>query len=100
MTRNPYAQGFDLLSGQIVELRVEEAGLVYLMTAKNLALYCIGRDDYDAEGSMPFADPIELVAGDAGRWFLVSEHQLRGMYRLRRGVQMTEGRLAMRRVRD
>lgn len=97
--RNPYCQAFDLVSGQIVELHVDEAGLVYLMTSENLAKYCAGRGDYAAEESMPFADPIELVAGEAGRWYLVSEQLLRGAYRLRRDLGAIGGQLAMRRYR-
>jgi hypothetical protein len=98
MRRNPFCQAFDLESGHIVELRVNEAGPVYLMTPENLMRYCFGRDDYEAEGAIPLADPIELVARRAGRWFLVSEQQLLGTYRLRRGVHSTLGALKMRRV--
>ncbi len=98
MRRNPFCQAFDLESGHIVELHVDASGLVYLMTPENLMKYCFGRDDYEAEGAMPHADPIELVAGRAGRWFLVSEQLLIGTYRLRRGVQATQGALMMRRV--
>lgn len=99
MARNPYCQSLELRAGEIVELHGDEAGLVHLMTAENFAKYCASRDDYTAEGSLPFADPIELVARKAGRWFLVCEQQLRGEYRLRRGLYVRTGRLQMYRVR-
>jgi hypothetical protein len=97
--RNPYCQAFDLRSGEIVELDVDAAGLVYLMTAENMPKYCAGRDDFIAEASMPFANPIELVARKAGRWFLVSEDLLQGSYRLRRGLESKAGRLQMYRAK-
>lgn len=68
--RNPFCQAFDLVSGQIIELHLNEGtALVYLMSSENVATYCAGRNDYQAEASMPFAEVIELVAGYAGRWF-------------------------------
>ena len=97
--RNPYCQAFDLNTGQIIELRVDEGGLVYLMTCENLSKYCAGRDDYLAEGSMPFADPIELVTREAGRWFIVCEHQLQGTFWLRGGFDVKSGPLQMHRVK-
>jgi hypothetical protein len=100
MARNPFCQAFELQSGQIVELAVDDAESAYLMTESNVIKYCEGRDDYEAEGSMPFASPIELVAADKGWWYLISEHQLRGRYRLRLGIRVTEGQLEMRRVRS
>lgn len=97
MRRNPFCQAFDLESGHIVELHVDENAFVHLMTPENLMRYCFGRDDYEAEGAMPFANPIELVAARTGRWFLVSDQRLLGTYRLRRGAQATQGALMMRR---
>lgn len=99
MPRNPYCQAFELRSGEIVELHLEAAGLVYLMTAENMPKYCAGRDDFIAEGNLPFATPIELVARKTGRWFLVSEQRLTGTYRLRRGLETKTGRLQMYRAR-
>jgi hypothetical protein len=100
MARNPYLQAFDLRSGEIVELTVGAAGLLYLMTPENLTKYCAGREDYKAEGAMPGVSPIELVAGRAGRWYLVSEHPLEGTYRLRRGLDVRSGSLRMQRSRS
>jgi hypothetical protein len=88
---------FDLRSGEIVEIHLDEAGPVCLMSAENLMRYRLGRDDYVAEGSLPFASPIELVARNAGQWHLVSEQPLSGMYRLRRGVETRTGTLRMTR---
>lgn len=85
--RNPFSQVFDLESGQIIELHVDAGALVHLMTLENLSNYCAGRDNYQAESNMPFADPIELVAGDTGRWFLVSEALLEGAYRPRLAME-------------
>jgi hypothetical protein len=105
MRRNPFCQAFDLQDGQSVEihskiadLHVAQAGLVYLMTPANLMAYCFGRNDYETETALPFADPIALFAGHAGRWFLVSELELRGTYCLRGGAEISTGPLRMRRV--
>jgi hypothetical protein len=50
VARNPYLHAFDLRSGEIVELTVDAAVLVYLMMHENLTKYRVGRDDYAAEG--------------------------------------------------
>lgn len=97
--RDPYCQPFDLRSGEIVELHVDAAGLVYLMTDENLIKYRAGREDFKAEASLPFASPIELVAGKTGRWYLVSEQALEGLYRVRRGLESRTGILQMIRRR-
>jgi Domain of unknown function (DUF1883) len=97
--RNPYCQPFDLRSGEIVELHIDVAGLVSLMTDENLLKYRAGRDDYTAEESLPFASPIELVARKAGRWYLVSEQPLEGLYRVRLGLESRTGLLQMFRRR-
>jgi len=96
VSRTVYCQPFDFHAGQIIELDVEPNGLVYLMTAENLAKYRAGRDDFSAEGGRPLTRPIELVARKGGRWYLVSDGPLQGPYRLRRGVEAMTGTLAMK----
>jgi hypothetical protein len=76
--RKPYCQALDLRSGEIVEIHVDVAGVVYLTTEDNLQKYRAGRVDYAAEESLPFASPIELVARKPGRWYLMSEQPLGG----------------------
>ena len=70
------------------------------MTEDNIQKYRAGRKDYAAEENLPFASPIELVARKAGRWYLVSEQPLEGLYRVRRGVESRTGRLKCLGVED
>jgi hypothetical protein len=98
-TRNPYCQAFYLQGGQIVELHVDAAGWVYLMTDENLVKYCAGLKNYSAQHGMLLDRPIKIVAANTGRWYVVSEHLLQGTYRLRMGADVSEGPLEMRRVR-
>jgi hypothetical protein len=98
--RDPYCQPFDLHGGEIVELHVDVAGLIYLMTDENLLKYRAGREDFTAEESLPFASPIELVARKTGRWYLVSEQALEGLYRVRRGLESRTGLLQLTRRRS